>query len=122
MWERLGNSTSRRGIAALAVAVVLGVMLIVIAGRPAAAGASRRSLTYAEIREYRQQEGLDLDLAGHPKELAARIRGLLAAWRAGEPWARRTASVWGAPLRPADLRLMEFRQTVLARWSKKFEP
>jgi hypothetical protein len=86
------------------------------------ADAGRNNLTFAEIKEYRQEEGLDLDLAGHPKEIAARIRGLLDAWRAGEKWARRTASVWGAPLRPADRKLMAFRQTVLARWHKQFEP
>lgn len=79
-------------------------------------------MTYAKIASYRKENGLDLDLAGHPQEIAARIRGLLTAWRDGERWARSSASVWGVPLRKADLELMAFRQKVLRRWSEQFEP
>jgi hypothetical protein len=107
----------RRLIACLAFAAILvGLVAMPAAARPT------RQVTYADIATYRQKEGLDLDLAGHPGEVAARIRGLLAAWRDGEHWARRTASVWGVPLRKADLKLMRYRQEVLHTWIEQFEP
>jgi hypothetical protein len=88
---------------------------------PLAGARGGRAPTFKSIAEYRRQEGLDLDLAGHPKEIAARIRGLLRAWREGDKWARSSDSVWGAPLRKADFRLMNYRQEVLRRWGNQFE-
>jgi hypothetical protein len=107
--------------------MVLGVVavilcLVVPAASSGRAHAGREGMTYAKIARYRRENGLDLDLAGRPKAIAARIDGLLAAWRDGEHWARSTASVWGAPLRKADLKLMSFRQKVLRRWNEQFEP
>ena len=76
----------------------------------------------ARIEQYRREEGLDLDLAGHPRQIAARSRALLKACRDGEHWARSSASVWGVPLRKVDFKLMAFRQKVLRLWNQQFEP
>jgi hypothetical protein len=116
-----GRSAARRALGVASTVLVLALCLTALGAPSAAQAHGRQHLTYAKIKEYRQKEGLDLDLAGHPKEIAARIRGLLEAWRKGEHWARSTASVWGAPLRKADLKLMSFRQTVLRNWDTRFE-
>jgi hypothetical protein len=102
--------------------VALILCLVVPAASSGRAHGRREVMTYAKIARYRRENGLDLDLAGRPKAIAARTHELLAAWRDGEHWARSTASVWGAPLRNADLKLMSFRQKVLRRWNEQFEP
>jgi hypothetical protein len=116
------RSMSGRGFLAALIVTALFASLAAIAVPTSPAGARPHAPTFAAIKEYRQREGLDLDLTGHPGEIAARIRGLIAAWRAGDHLARSTASTWGVPLRKADLKLMEFRQTVLRRWGDQFEP
>ena len=106
------------------IAVVLLLLAIgaLSASADGARGGGRPAPTFAGIKEYRQREGLDLDLVGHPREIDARIRGLLKAWREGDKWARSTASVWGAPLTKADRKLMSYRQKVLRIWGDQFEP
>jgi hypothetical protein len=89
---------------------------------PASAHERAHCPSLARIEQYRHEEGLDLDLAGHPRQIAARSRALLKACRDGERWARSSASVWGAPLRKVDFKLMWFRQKVLGRWNHQFEP
>jgi len=102
------------------VALVVGNGLISVP--PASAYARGPCPSLAGIKQYRREEGLDLDLAGHPRQIAARRRALLKACRDGEHWARSSASVWGVPLRKADFKLMDFRQKVLSRWIQQFEP
>jgi hypothetical protein len=106
--------------------VVVLVALVVEVGLTPAPPASAHERgpcpTLLKIEQYRHEEGLDLDLAGHPRQIIARSRALLKACRDGEHWARSSASVWGAPLRKIDLKLMAFRQKVLSRWNHQFEP
>jgi hypothetical protein len=89
---------------------------------PASAQVRGQCPSLARIEQYRREEGLDLDLAGHPEQIVARSRALLKACRDGEHWARSSASVWGAPLRKVDFKLMAFRQKVLRLWNQQFEP
>jgi hypothetical protein len=89
---------------------------------PASAHESAHCPSLARIEQYRREQGLDLDLAGHTRQIAARSRALLKACQAGERWAQSSASVWGAPLRKVDFKLMSFRQKVLGRLNHQFEP
>jgi len=114
-----------RSIYALMLVPVLVVLVVggsLTSAPPASAHERGQCPSLASIKQYRREEGLDLDLAGHPRQIAARSRALLKACRDGEHWARSSASVWGAPLRKADFKLMAFRQKVLMRWNHQFEP
>jgi hypothetical protein len=108
------------------VVPVLVALVVVGDGLTSAPSASAHARSpcpsLARIEQYRREEGLDLDLAGHPRQIAARGRALLKACRDGEHWARSSASVRGVPLRKADFKLMDFRQKVLARWNHQFDP
>jgi hypothetical protein len=107
-------------LVAVVVALIAGSFLAPVL--PASARQRGHCPSLSRIERYRREEGLDLDLAGHPREIVARGRSLLKACRDGEHWARSSASVWGTPLRKADFKLMRFRQKVLSRWNKQFEP
>ena len=102
------------------VALVVGDGLTSVP--PASAHGHRQCPSLARIERYRREEGLDLDLTGHPRQITARSRALLKACRDGKHWARSSASVWGVPLRRVDFKLMAFRQKVLRRWNRQFEP
>jgi YD repeat-containing protein len=83
--------------------------------------------TFGEIKEFRQEYGLDLDLNPVSQEqlLNDRIYDLLAAWanpqtREGEV-ARYATSNWGVPMRPADVAEMEYRDWYLATNTPRIE-
>jgi hypothetical protein len=59
-----------------------------------------RVASYKEIASFRREYGLDLDLAGNPAAIRARIVALLRAWRRGDPTARATMSIYFTPMRP----------------------
>lgn len=67
------------------------------------------------FREFRQEFGLDGDLHGDKAAIDRRIRGTVAAWRRGEPVARVSEQELDLPLRPADMRRLEFEGKLLNR-------
>lgn len=67
------------------------------------------------MRDFRQAYFLDEDLRGDRAAIDRRIRGLVRAWRRGEPVARVSANVWGLPLRPADQHHFQLRNALLVR-------
>jgi hypothetical protein len=78
--------------------------------------------TFRHVERYRREEGLDLDLAGDPAAIAARIRGLIRAWKRGDPFIRHTTSVWGAPLRRADLKIFSYRSRYCGQFGEEVYP
>jgi hypothetical protein len=83
-----------------------------------------RDLGY--MRGFRRSFGLDPDLHGDRAAVDRRIRGLLRAWRRGEPVARVTTDELGLPLRASDDRELEYRDiyieqtaTILERWAPR---
>jgi hypothetical protein len=73
------------------------------------------------FHEFRREFGLDSDLHGDKEAIDRRIRGTLAAWRRGEPVARVTEHELGLPLRPADMRRLEFEDTLIMRTADALE-
>jgi sugar lactone lactonase YvrE len=74
--------------------------------------------TFEEIKNFREEFGLDLDLKGNESALSERIFALIASWHnpnttEGEI-ARAAAERWGAPLRPIDVAEMEEREAYVA--------
>jgi hypothetical protein len=67
------------------------------------------------MRSFRKEFCLDEDLKGNQAAVNRRIRGLIRAWKRGEPVARVSAAEIGQPLRPADQRRLEFREELLDR-------
>lgn len=67
------------------------------------------------FHEFRAEFGLDADLHGDKAAIDRRIRGTVAAWRRGEPVARVTEQELGLPLRPVDMRQLEFEDKLLTR-------
>lgn len=65
------------------------------------------SLRY--LQSERRRFGFDLDLEGDQAAISRRIRGLIRAWRRGEPVARGTADFLGMPLRAGEQREWEYR-------------
>lgn len=73
------------------------------------------------MRDFRAQLGLDEDLKGNRSAIDRRIRGIVRAWRRGEPVARVSAIQYGQPFRPADQRRLEFRDELLERTADALE-
>jgi hypothetical protein len=69
---------------------------------------------FAEILAFRRSHGLDLDLAGDARAIAARVRALQRAWLRGEPTARWTVSSIGIPMFARDQLEWEARQSWVA--------
>jgi YD repeat-containing protein len=74
--------------------------------------------TYGEIKAFREEFGLDLDLKGNEEAINDRIFALERAWKnpqtpEGEV-ARATAERWGVPLRAVDAAELEDREAYLA--------
>jgi YD repeat-containing protein len=70
--------------------------------------------TYTEIKDFREEFGLDLDLKGNEEAINERIFGLIRAWEnpytpAGEV-ARATRESFGVPLRQVDAAELEYRE------------
>lgn len=72
--------------------------------------------TFSEIKQFREEFGLDRDLnpATEQQQINNRIYDLLAAWSnpqtpEGEV-ARSSAEKWGVPMRPVDVAEMEYRE------------
>jgi hypothetical protein len=74
--------------------------------------------TFEEIRNFREEFGLDLDLQGNERGIAERIFTLIDTWREpGTPEgqvARASRSSWGVPLRMVDVAELEYRERYLA--------
>lgn len=67
------------------------------------------------FHEFRREFGLDADLHGDKEAINRRIRGTVVAWHRGEPVARVTEQELGLPLRPVDMRRLEFENKLLTR-------
>jgi tripartite motif-containing protein 71 len=70
--------------------------------------------TFADIKRFREEFGLDLDLKHDERAIAERIFNLIDAWHEpdtseGEV-ARSSAGRWGVPLRPVDVAELEYRE------------
>ena len=70
--------------------------------------------TYTEIKAFREEFGLDLDLKGDEEAINDRIFGLIRAWEnpytpTGEV-ARATSERWGVPLRQVDAAELDWRE------------
>jgi len=70
--------------------------------------------TYKEVKEFREETGLDLDIKGNEEAINERIFTLLRDWNspgtpAGEV-ARASALRWGIPLRAVDVAELEYRE------------
>lgn len=63
----------------------------------------------AQIVQFRQQHGLDLDLNADAAAIEARAIALREALRRGDPSALVARRIWGVPLRDIDLRELEYR-------------
>jgi hypothetical protein len=74
------------------------------------------------IRE-RTEEGLDLDLAGNRGAIVRRAKGLLAAWKRGDPVARWTSleETFGMPLRAFEQAELEYRDVYRERFQDLVE-
>ncbi len=82
---------------------------------PPPEGEAEAAPTYTEIKTFREEFGLDLDLKGDEEAINDRIFALLRAWNNpqtpdGEV-ARATSERWGVPLRAVDAAELEWRQT-----------
>jgi hypothetical protein len=66
-----------------------------------------------QIISDRTESGLDLDLKGDRQAIVRRAKGLLRAWRQGDPVARWTSleEAWGMPLTAAEQTELEYRET-----------
>jgi YD repeat-containing protein len=78
-----------------------------------------RPPTFEEIKKFREEHGLDLDLQGNERAINDRIFQLIADWHdsntpAGEI-ARATMERWGVPLRAVDAAELDYR---LAYWAQ----
>jgi hypothetical protein len=76
-----------------------------------------------EIVRERAYYGLDRDLVGDRAKIVTRARGLLSAWRRGNPVARWTAleEAFRMPLRPADQAELEYRDAYRERFQDLVE-
>jgi hypothetical protein len=68
---------------------------------------------FGYMKSFRHEFGLDPDLAGDAAAITQRIRGLVVAWRHGNPVARWTMQNLGLPLRPRDQRELDYRDTYI---------
>lgn len=70
--------------------------------------------TFEQIRQFREEFGLDLDLKGNERAIAERIFNLIDAWHEpGTPEgqvAQASWEKWGVPLRAADVAELEYRE------------
>jgi hypothetical protein len=71
----------------------------------------------------RAYRGLDLDLAGDRAAIVRRARGLLSAWKRGDPVARWTSEeeAFGMPLRASEQIELEYRDTYRERFQDLVE-
>lgn len=65
--------------------------------------------TFDEIKQFREEHGLDLDIKGDARAIELRIWRLLYDWGTGESVARESRERWGVPLRQADVDELEYR-------------
>jgi YD repeat-containing protein len=74
--------------------------------------------TFEDIQRFRNEFGLDLDLAGNERAINDRIFQLIATWHDGNTVtgevARAAWERWGVPMSPRDVAEMEYRETYLA--------
>ena len=73
---------------------------------------------FEDVKRFREEFGLDLDLNGNERAINERIFTLIADWHdpstpVGEV-ARASAEKWGVPMRPVDIAEMEYREWYLA--------
>lgn len=76
-----------------------------------------------QIIRDRADEGLDLDLAGNKAAIVRRAKGLLAAWKRGDPVARWTSEeeAFGMPLRAFEQAELEYRDVYRERFQDLVE-
>jgi hypothetical protein len=76
-----------------------------------------------QIIRDRADEGLDLDLAGNRGAIVRRAKGLLAAWKRGDPVARWTSEeeAFGMPLRAYEQAELEYRDVYRERFQNLVE-
>lgn len=76
-----------------------------------------------QIIRDRADEGLDLDLAGDRGAIVRRAKGLLAAWKRGDPVARWTSEeeAFGMPLRAFEQAELEYRDVYRERFQDLVE-
>jgi hypothetical protein len=76
-----------------------------------------------QIIRNRADKGLDLDLAGNRAAIVRRAKGLLAAWKRGEPVARWTSEeeAFGMPLRAFEQAELEYRDVYRERFQDLVE-
>jgi hypothetical protein len=76
-----------------------------------------------QIIRDRADEGLDLDLAGNRGAIIRRAKGLLAAWKRGDPVARWTSEeeAFGMPLRAFEQAELEYRDVYRERFQDLVE-
>lgn len=76
-----------------------------------------------QIIRDRADEGLDLDLAGNKAAIVRRAKGLLAAWKRGDPVARWTSEeeAFGMPLRAFEQTELEYRDVYRERFQDLVE-
>lgn len=73
------------------------------------------------FHEFRREFGRDADLHGDKAAINRRIRGTVVAWHRGEPVARVTEQELGLPLRPVDMRRLEFESKLVDRAQEALE-
>jgi hypothetical protein len=83
--------------------------------------APRLQIDWGAFRGFRRGLGLDYDIRGDGAAIDRRIRSAIVAWRRGEPVARVTATSFGIPLTPVEMRRFEFREELLDRTAEALE-
>jgi hypothetical protein len=76
--------------------------------------------TVASVLRFRQQRGLDLDLGADAAAAHRRAESLVQQWLAGNRFSKKTARVWGCPLRHADLVELEYRKKYVGEAERTF--
>ena len=81
---------------------------------PSQEGEAPRLPQFQEIKRFREEYGLDLDLKGNKLALDERIFELINSWNAPNSYlgavARASTEQWGMPLRPVDVAELEYRE------------
>ncbi len=71
--------------------------------------------TFEPTLKFREDFGLDIDLKGDEEAIHARVWKVLNNWELGESVARGSMDRWGAPLYPADVAELEYRERYIAQ-------